>query len=264
MLNTKLLSLQLWSVRDLFSGDYAEMIRKVAGMGYNGIEFAGGYGNLSSDQMNALLKECGLVAIGSHVPYKQLTDNINAVIEYNLAIGNKYIICPGAPFKVKEDYIKMCDVFNNFGEICGKNGLLFGYHNHSYEFYPLEDGSIGYDILLNGTDPDKVFFEMDTGWVGFAGCDPVEYCKKFPGRFKLAHIKDYKAERSADGKAIQTDIGTGVMDFTKVIPALKENGTHYLIVEQEEGIGESIEYVNRSLKNLRKTIDNLELVGKLG
>ncbi len=258
MLNTKLLALQLWSIRDLFAEDYKGMIRRVAEMGYKGVEFAGGYGNLNADEMNSLLKDCGLVPIGSHVGYDILTDNIQSAIEYNLAIGNKYIVCPGAPLNTKDDFVKMCDTFNKFGEICKKNGLLFGYHNHSSEFQTFEDGSVGYDILLKGTDPDKVFYEMDTCWVSFAGYDPVEYCRNYPGRFKLAHIKDYLAEKNEKGHAVQTDVGTGVMDFAKVIPALKENGTDYLIIEQEGGIGPSINYVEKSLNNLKKIIDGLK------
>lgn len=258
MVNTELISLQLWSVRDFFAEDYKGTVKKVAEMGYKGVEFASGYGNLTADEMKAFLKKCGLAPIGSHVPFNQLKDNMQEVISYNKAIGNDYIVCPGAPLKTLEDFKAMCDTFNSFGKQCKDNGLLYGYHNHWHEFQTFGDGSVGYDILLNGTDPELVFFELDTCWVSVGGFDPVDYCKKYPGRFKLAHIKDYLNERDDKGRILQTDVGKGEMDFNKVIPALEDNGTEYLIIEQEGGVGKSIDYVKNSLNNLKEILKGLK------
>ncbi|HBQ64168.1 MAG TPA: sugar phosphate isomerase/epimerase, partial [Clostridiales bacterium] len=228
-MNTQLIALQLWSVREFFTPDYKDTVRKVAAMGYKGVEFAGGYGGMTAPELKAFLDECGLQPVGSHVPYGDLLGKMDEVIEYHLTVGNRYIVCPGAPLKTKDDFFAVRDNFNRFGEQCKKSGLLFGYHNHAHEFQSF-DGQVGYDILVEGTDPDLVFYEMDTCWVQVGGYDPVDYCKKYPGRFKLCHIKDYLNERNEKGHVVQTDIGKGEMDFKKVIPALKENGCHYLII----------------------------------
>ena len=263
-MDTKTIVLQLWSVRDYFQQDYKSTVRKVAEMGYKGVEFAAGYGGMDARELKAFLEECGLQPIGSHVPINDLTGKLSEVIEFHQILGNRYVVCPGIPpnsvlpLNAKDDYLAICDVFNRIGEECKKNGLLFGYHNHTKEFQSF-DGKVGYDILLDGTDPDLVFYEMDTAWVQAGGYDPLEYCRKYPGRFKLCHIKDYQAQRDEKGRTVQTEIGKGVMDFRKFIPALKENGCHYLTIEQEQGTKPSIEYVEESLQNLKRIVKEIGL-----
>jgi sugar phosphate isomerase/epimerase len=258
-MDTELIALQLWSVRDYYTPDYKSTVRKVAEMGYRGVEFAASYGGMTATELKAFLGDCGLKPIGSHVPISDLTDKLSEVMEYHQIIGNRYIVCPGippnanVPFNTKDDYLAICDIFNRIGEECKTNGLLFGYHNHIKEFQPF-DGKVGYDILLEGTEPNLVFFEMDTAWVQAGGYDPVQYCNKYPGRFKLCHIKDYQEQRDEKGRTKQTEVGKGAMDFRKIIPALKENGCHYMIIEQEQGDKPSIEYVNDSLQNLKAIV----------
>ena len=256
MMNKQLISLQLFSVRDYTAKDFRGTLRKVAAMGYQGVEFAG-YGDMTAQEMKAFLAECGLKPIGSHVPYKMLLEKMPEVIEYQQVIGNPYVVCPGAPMHTRDDYTAMAETFNRFGEACKQAGLLFGYHNHSHEFQafdsPTQTGKkdIGYDLLLAGAQKDLVFFEMDTCWVSAAGFDPKAYCANYPGRFRLAHIKDYLDQRDEKGRVTQTDVGKGAMDFPALIPALEANGTEYMIIEQEGGVGESIDYVARSLENLK-------------
>jgi len=182
------IGLQLYSIKDETEKNFTEALRKVAQIGYTGVEFAG-YGNLASSDLKVLLQELGLKACGSHVSLEELTKNIEGVIEYNLAIGNPYIICPWAGYACKEDYENMAEILNAVGAKCREKGILFGYHNHGHEFQEFQ-GEYGLDLIYKGTDKELVKAEIDTYWVQHAGLDPVEYIKKHAGRCDLIHIKD--------------------------------------------------------------------------
>ena len=84
---------------------------------------------------------------------------------------------------------------------------------------------------MNETDPNLVDFEMDMYWVVTAGEDPVAWCKKQPGRYKLGHVKDRMA--NTEEREATCTLGTGIIDYASIAPAVKEAGMEYLIVEQE-------------------------------
>ena len=80
-------------------------------------------------------------------------------------------------------------MLNEVGRRCKEQGILFGYHNHSYEFEKVED-TVMYDYMLEHTDPELVFFQMDLYWAVYGHANPVDYFNKYPGRFKMFHVKD--------------------------------------------------------------------------
>ena len=145
--------------------------------------------------------------------------------------GLKYLISPSeSGAKTADDYKKLADRFNACGEICKKNGLQVGYHNHDAIFKPV-DNQIPMDILLNNTDKDTVVFEMDIYWVVTAGADPVAYMKKYKNRFKLGHVKDrIKNTTEHDASCI---LGEGSIDFPRILDDAEDHGMKYFIVEQE-------------------------------
>ena len=107
------------------------------------------------------------------------------------AAGCKYIVTPS--FRIPETLEGLktyCDYFNAIGKKCAENGIKYGYHNHSHEFNKIEDKVI-YDFMLENTDPNYVFFEMDVYWACMGRAYPVEYFRKYPGRFTMLHIKDH-------------------------------------------------------------------------
>ncbi len=90
------------------------------------------------------------------------------------------------------------------------------------------------DTLMQNTNPDTVDFEMDIYWVATPGEDPIAWLKKYPKRFRLCHVKD--RQKGADPKAqhdASVDLGTGSLDFNKILKEAKKQGMEYYIVEQE-------------------------------
>jgi sugar phosphate isomerase/epimerase len=245
------IALQLYSIKDETEKNFTEALRKVAKIGYTGVEFAG-YGGLSSSELKALLQELGLKACGSHVSLEELTKNIDSVIEYNLEIGNPYIICPWAAYSNKEDYENMAKTLNALAIKCKAKGILFGYHNHGHEFQEFQ-GEYGLDIIYKETDSELVKAEIDTYWVQHAGLNPVEYIKKHAGRCDLIHIKDMEI---VDGERRSTEVGNGIMDFKTIIKEAEGQGTKWLIVEQEFFNKSSLESVEIGYRNLKKLLED--------
>jgi sugar phosphate isomerase/epimerase len=146
----------------------------------------------------------------------------------------KHLICPWVgPQENLDAYKKVADDFNQKGEICKKNGIRFAYHNHDYSFVKM-DGDTGQDVMMKNTDAGTVDFEMDMYWVVTAGEDIETWLKKYPNRFRLCHVKDRKKGATADDKDASCDVGTGSIDYTKIIKAAGEAGMQYFIVEQEK------------------------------
>lgn len=210
----KEIGVQLYSIRDVignpeaYARNHEEAFKALAQMGYTSVEAAcysdGKLYGVDPEQYKADLEAAGLKSLSTHIG-RNLSDEELAsgdftesmkwwdqAIAAHKAAGCKYIVCPS--FAVPQTLAGLktyCDYFNAIGAKCKENGMLFGYHNHSHEFNKVEDKVI-YDFMLENTNPESVFFEMDVYWAVMGHAAPVEYFKKYPGRFTMLHIKDYR------------------------------------------------------------------------
>ena len=227
--------LQLYTLKDDLPKDPKGVLKQVADMGYKQIEGfereMGLWWGMTHKDFKKYIDDLGLTMIASHC-------NINENFEKKAAeakeVGLKYLIDPWfGPQKTLDAYKKHADVFNQKGEICKKNDMKFAYHNHDYSFVKL-DGQYPQDIFMQNSNPETVDFEMDIFWVEVPGEDPIAWLQKYPNRFRLCHIKDReKGAQKGDGKT-STDLGTGSLDYKKILRGAKENGMEYYIVEQEK------------------------------
>ena len=231
----KTIGLQLYSVRDLLNADLNGTLKAVSQIGYNSLEAAGYnpedrtfYGMAPAD-FAGLTKGMGMTLRSSHTIFEP--DNAEKVCEDAAKAGVDYIIYPFLPEQFRQDldgFRATADKFNQLGKVARKHGLRFGYHNHNFEFVKME-GQLPYDILLEGTDPSLVVFEVDLYWMTRGGYDPVEYFNKYPGRFELWHVKDM--EKSED--MFFAPVGSGRIDFEKIFAEKKTSGMKYFFVEQD-------------------------------
>ncbi len=227
--------LQLYTLRDDLPKDPKAILKQVAGFGYKQIEgFEGKQGlwwGMGSKDFKKYLDELGLTMVSSHCNTKQDFERKAAEAR---EVGLKYLIEPyiGAQ-KTLDDYKKQADRFNQLGEVCKKNDMKFAYHNHGYTFTQT-DGQYPQDILMQNTNSELVDYEMDIYWVVVPGEDPGAWLQKYPNRFRLCHVKD-RLKTAPKGEAdASTDVGTGSIDFKKILRTAKENGMEYYIVEQEK------------------------------
>jgi sugar phosphate isomerase/epimerase len=230
----KSFGLQLWTVRDELAKDPKATLKQVASFGYKHVEsFEGAKGmfwGMKNTEFKKYITDLGLNMYSSHFGSM---DNFEKKVADAAEIGMKYLTMAWeGPGKTIDDYKKYAEEFNKKGELCKKNGLRFAFHNHDFTFRQLE-GQLAQDVLISGTDSSLVDFEMDIYWVVAAGQDPEAWFKKYTNRFRLCHIKDRSKTPGTDNGKNSVTLGTGMIDFKKVLRTAKDNGMNYFIVEQE-------------------------------
>jgi sugar phosphate isomerase/epimerase len=226
--------LQLYTLRDDLPKDPKGVIKQVSGFGYKEIEgYEGPQGmfwNMPHLDFKKYLDELGLTMVSCHC---DIDKDFERKAAQASEIGMRFLISPWiGPQKTEDDYKKFADIFNKRGEVCRKNGIRFAYHNHGYTFEPVA-GKMPQEILMDGTDPALVDFEMDIYWVVTAGADPLTWLEKYPNRFTLCHVKDRMKNADPKEQDASCDLGAGTIDFANVLRAAADRGMKHYIVEQE-------------------------------
>ena len=238
-------ALELYTVRDETVRDFAGTLRRVAQIGYSGVEFAG-YGNLTAQEMSALLAETGLLPVSTHLGLDALQDSqLEASIRYCLDIGCSFIVLPSLAneWRTREGIQALAPRLNAIGQRCQEHGITFAYHNHDFEFTRVDEVYL-LDYLLQATDASLVKIELDVYWVAYAGLDPVSYLHTLGNRVVLLHLKDMAADRS------MTEVGKGTLDMQQIC-AFAQNRGLWGIVEHDHPQIPSLESAKISLEYFR-------------
>ncbi len=209
----KPIALQLYSVREAMDKDFDGTVRKVADMGYAGVETAG-FPGTTPTAAAALFKSLGLSVPSAHLGL-QLWES-NEATDIAGALGVKYAICPYTPreqYTSLDNVRRICDQLNAANAKAKAAGFTFAYHNHDFEYTPLE-GRLPYQLMLELLDP-SIMFEPDTYWIQVAGINPADALRELGPRVPIIHIKDGPANR--DGA--MTALGTGKIDIPAVVAA---------------------------------------------
>ena len=240
--------LALYTVRDAMMKDARATLEKVAQAGYVNVESAGynngKFYNLSPSDFKALLDEMKLTPISAHQGSVTFA-NVDQQIADLKTAGFKYFVVPVPPMgsfyfdavnkkmAMKGGAKALAETLNILGAKCKAAGLELLYHNHDFEFVKDADGIVTIDYLLEHCDPSVVNFQMDLYWVTKAGQDPVEYFKRYPGRFKIWHVKDM------DDQGRFAPVGNGHIDFKRILANKKLAGMQYYYVEQDACFNET-------------------------
>lgn len=242
------ISLQLYSVRDDCAHDLPGVLKSVAAMGYEGVEFAGFYGHKAED-VRAILDSLNLKCSGAHISIDQFNPEvIDETIEFHKALGNKFLIVPSLPSQftsTKEAWLEAAQKMNAISDALAPHGMFTGYHNHHTEFHPL-DGELPWDIFFGNTKKE-VIMQFDTGNAMHGGAEAGPFLRKYPGRALTVHLKEYDG---ANDKAL---IGEGKVKWTEIFELCETVGaTEWYVVEQESYAHPPMECVKTCLDNLRK------------
>ena len=234
--------LALYTVRDAMAKDPKATLKAVADAGYAYVESAnyaeGKFYGMTPAEFKSYLATLGLTAKSAHMGMVNM-ENADQLIADVKAAGISYFVIPVPPMGMfyfnqetksmamkgtADDLVK---IMNTLGEKCFNAGIQLLYHNHDFEFKPLADGTVIEDILLEKCNPEYVNFQMDLFWVTKAEVDPLTYFEKYPGRFKAWHVKDMSTE------GVFAPVGTGTIDFKRILDAKKKSGMEFYLVEQD-------------------------------
>jgi sugar phosphate isomerase/epimerase len=224
------IGLQLYTVRDQMKEDFDGTLAKVAGIGYREVEFAGYFDRPPKD-VKASIDLASLVSPSAHFDSSYLGDKWPGVLESARVIGQQYVVCSSVEEKLRQQpgaWQRIAEMFNHAGEAARKAEIQFAYHNHSFEFTPVE-GKLPYDILLDGTDPNLVKMEMDLYWAVNAGADPLAYFNRYPGRFALVHVKG----RDKSGNNMTQVAADNSIDWKALFAQSEEAGIRHYFVEHD-------------------------------
>jgi sugar phosphate isomerase/epimerase len=243
------IGMQLYMVRRELEKDFEGTLKRVAGLGYKEVEFAG-YFNHPPKEVRAVLDRYRLTSPAGHVPLDALGGSLDGMIEAAHVIGHKYVLVAWLPpeeRKSLDNYKRLADLFNRTGEKFKKAGVQFAYHNHDFEFTPL-DGRLPYDLLIERMDSDLVKLELDLYWIVKGGADPLKYFAKQPGRFHLLHVKDM----DSTPQRYFTEVGRGVIDFKTIFAHAGRAGVRHYFVEQDETPGSPFDSLKISMDYLKR------------
>jgi sugar phosphate isomerase/epimerase len=245
------LGLQLYTVRSIMEKDFDGTLANVAAAGYKEVEFAGYYGRTPA-QVREVLKKNKLSSPSTHIPLPKDDDAWAKSIATVKEIGHEYVVIPWLDpslRKTPDDFYRLADRLNHLSESATNAGLKFAYHNHDFELAKDPNGAGTYlDMLLSRTDPKRVGYEMDVYWVTKGGGDPIAFFKKYPGRFSLLHLKDATPAPAQD----ITNVGSGTIDWKKVITAGRAQGTKHAFVENDNAGNEPLPAIRTSEAYLTK------------
>jgi sugar phosphate isomerase/epimerase len=240
-MDKKEIGLQLYTLRDELPKDVKSTLAKVAEAGFTTVETYGfsikdQFWGLSPIELKKILDENGLKAVSGHYNLGSFlangnTTELKAAIEAAKILKSEYLTIPWVdePFRKNiADYKVIATRLNEAAKMCQKAGLKLAYHNHDFEFQK-HDGVTGYEILLKETDKDLVYFELDLYWVVRSGNDPIQLFKENSGRFKMWHVKDMDKLNPA----LNTEIGSGSIEFKNIFKEAKQSGMKHFFVEQE-------------------------------
>lgn len=281
----------MFSLPKLLEKDFESGIKLLSEIGYQEIELYGpypfstnavkadwdavtpalgfsgsGYFGHSPREIRSILDAHGVLASATHLDMETLQTRMAQIGEASEILGFEYVGIPSIPEKKRktlDGYKKVAEEFNQIGEQAKKAGLKFAYHNHGYGLSEM-NGEIPMQIILNQTNPDLVFFELDIFWTTAGGADPKAYLEAYPGRYHLMHIKDMKEKVRFSGDGgdpsqwielfpHMTTAADGILDLQNIISAGLKNGVKHFFVEQdmvaqpEIALKKSIDYL-KSIK----------------
>ncbi len=263
--------IQLFSVPLMLEKDFEQGIELLVNMGFKKLELFGpypfssvsnkehwaaltprlgfsgsGYFGKTETEVKRILDNYGLSVPSIHTDLDTLEAHMPDIAKAKEVLDFEFLVLPALPAEKRvtmDDYRKTAELFNSIGKSARQVGLKFAYHNHGYGLSELE-GQIPMQYLIENTDPDWVFLEMDLFWTTAGRAEPLDYLKNYPGRYHLMHVKDMKTKQNFSGDGgdpgqwmelfpHMCSAGDGVLDLEKIIPQAIESGVKHFIVEQD-------------------------------
>lgn len=239
------LAVQLYTLRALLAQDVPGTLTAVATAGYRSVELAG-LPPMSARTLRDRLDEAGLQPVGAHVPLEELRADLPGQLERAKIVGYPRIIVPWLPEAERETADGARRLAAELGRIaaaCDAEGIALGYHNHAFEFAPLDETTI-WQVLLE-TLPATVELELDVYWASVGGQDPADLIRASGDRIRLLHMKD----RAAGPEGRDVTPGDGVLDWQAIVDAARAAGVAWYVVEEDNPV-EALAEIERGRRYL--------------
>ncbi len=252
------LGVQLYTVREQAAKDLPGTLEKIHDIGYEEVELSGESYTFPAMQLGYMLHEAGLNAPSGHFDY----DSLPGRFSYASQLGLKWVVCPMLPHAMwtLDGFHGAAKQFNELGKRAKDMGMQFAFHNHDYEFANYGEGKTGYEILVQETDPELVFFELDCYWATQAGQNPLTMLQTMGKRIRMLHLKDRKGgfPTSFDMEPSSghfVPVGMGAIDWKPILAEAERLEVKHYFVEQDDTYGHPFKSISESYKYLRMLMD---------
>lgn len=249
----KQIAAQLYTLREFLKTpeDIATSLKKVKKIGFDAVQVSG-LGPIDPAELKKVLDGEGLICCATHESGQTIFDQPEKVVEKLNILGCKYTAYPYPHVspKTEDDYRQIAAALNKSGKVLRDAGQVLTYHNHGIEFTRF-GRKTGLEIIYDESNPEYLQGEIDTYWVQYGGGNPVEWCKKLENRLPLLHLKEYGI---FEGKPTMLEVGSGNLDWKRIVKAAKKSGTEWFIIEQDVCRIDPFDSLKMSLEYLIKEI----------
>ncbi len=241
---------QLYTLRDFTKtpSDIRDTFNKVAELGYGAVQVSG-MGPIEPEALKEIAGESGLKIIATHISYQRICDEPAAVIAEHKLWGCRHVAIGGLPqeYRSEEGFSRFAREASLAAKPLIEAGLTFSYHNHSFELEHFGDKT-GMQMLVEDSDPDTFFFEIDTYWIQHGGANPVSWLQKLRDRMYVVHLKDMAMQGS---KQLFAEVGEGNLEWEPILKVCEQAGIEWYIIEQDTCQRDPFASLKISLDNLR-------------
>jgi sugar phosphate isomerase/epimerase len=253
----KPIGLEILTVRASYAKDPADTLKKVGAAGYREVEIPT---DIPAATLLGYLRAARLTALSTYADAPKDVDAWKRTLDQVYPYGFQFIVVGDNARMDDDGWKRRAELFNQCGTLAKQASLQLCYHAHFQEFAPVGDTS-GYDIMLARGDTGLLKFEMDVFWATYAGQDPVAYFQKYPGRFPLLHIKDFKAGFPTGTVALNpyrnglnpfAPVGQGRIDWRRIFAHAKQAGVEHIFVEQDRCDGDPFGAIKTSFDYLKR------------
>ncbi len=249
-MSTSQLAAQLYTLRDFTktSADIAQTMKKVKQLGYDAVQCSA-LGPIDPHELKEIVDGEGLTICATHTSYERMRNEPQAVIDEHQLWGCKHAAIGGLPreYRTAQGFVKFAKDASEVGKRLAEGGLVFSYHNHSFELEKF-DGRTGLEILYEESDPKYFHSELDTYWIQHGGGDSAVWIRKLKGRAQIVHLKDMVMRGSTQ---LFAEVGEGNLNWPAILDACKEAGVEWYIIEQDTCQRDPFESLGISLRNLK-------------
>ena len=247
---------QLFMVRRQAPKDLAGVLKAIHDVGFTQIELYPIAYTHPPAELKKIVADSGLGLVSAHFDY----EGFETKIDYGHQLGLKYMVCPMLPqdlWNSTAGFAKAAADFNRWGKAVKDAGMTFAFHNHCYEFKPLDGGVTGWHTLMSQTDPALVKMEFDLYWLTQGGQDPAAMLKRYADRAVLVHMKDRTPGAPAGyemGPEAEhfTELGTGSLAWPALLKQARQQGIRYAFLDQDETKKPVFESMKESYGYLKK------------
>ena len=241
----------MYTLRDFTKtpADIAATMKKVKAIGYDAVQLSA-VGPIEPAELKKILDGEGLKVCATHVSFQKMKDEPNAIIDEHKLLECQYPAIGGMPgeYRNEKGFHRFAKDATEVGKRLAEGGLVFGYHNHSFELERF-DGKTGLEIIYSESDPKYVTAEIDTYWIQHGGGDPAWWIEQVAGRVPLLHLKDMQID--GEMKQHYAEVGEGNLNWPAILDASRRAGVVWYIIEQDVCRRDPFESLAISLRNLR-------------